>query len=239
MCPPPRNKGITPSVLLSYVSISRCPCQWQCVGNRIGSKQVTSSPNTKYGAHTPGQWETGCGNSWSCITEWRDGASIKGSAGVCSEVDSVLFRTMEPSVLLLLALLTGFLLLLIRGQPKAYSRLPPGPRPLPFLGNLLQMDRGGLLKSFIKVRTIWGLSVGFPLLFFFFWRSLIRKSKKHLPGCRFRWEGWWGNGWDLDWWWMLTHAQTDKWVFLCWNCVGHCTWSVRGIEVLRCWGVSM
>ncbi|CAO2626327.1 Cytochrome P450 2B19 [Lemmus lemmus] len=63
---------------------------------------------------------------------------------------------MEPSVLLLLALLVGFLLLLIRGHPKTRGHLPPGPRPLPLLGNLLQMDRGGLLNSFTQFREKYG-----------------------------------------------------------------------------------
>nr|AUD09043.1 cytochrome P450 family 2 subfamily B [Neotoma albigula] len=63
---------------------------------------------------------------------------------------------MEPSVLLLLALLVGFVLLLVRGYPKSHGHLPPGPRPLPLLGNLLQMDRGGLLKSFMRIREKYG-----------------------------------------------------------------------------------
>uniref|UniRef100_A0A8C6RL44 Cytochrome P450 2B1-like n=1 Tax=Nannospalax galili TaxID=1026970 RepID=A0A8C6RL44_NANGA len=63
---------------------------------------------------------------------------------------------MELSVLLLLALLAGFLLLMVRGQPKARGHLPPGPRPLPILGNLLQMDRRGLLSSFMRIRQKYG-----------------------------------------------------------------------------------
>ncbi|XP_007941333.1 cytochrome P450 2B11 [Orycteropus afer afer] len=63
---------------------------------------------------------------------------------------------MELGVLLLLALFTGLLLLLARGHPKGHGCLPPGPRPLPFLGNLLQMDRKGLLKSFLKFQKKYG-----------------------------------------------------------------------------------
>nr|AXE71682.1 CYP2B [Arborimus longicaudus]AXE71686.1 CYP2B [Arborimus longicaudus] len=63
---------------------------------------------------------------------------------------------MEASVLLLLALLVGFLLLMIRGHPKPRGHLPPGPRPLPLLGNLLQMDRKGPLNSFIQLQKKYG-----------------------------------------------------------------------------------
>ncbi|XP_015862033.2 cytochrome P450 2B1-like [Peromyscus maniculatus bairdii] len=64
--------------------------------------------------------------------------------------------TMEPTVLLILTLLTSFLLLLVRGHTKACGQLPPGPRPLPLLGNLLQMDRRGLLNSFMQLREKYG-----------------------------------------------------------------------------------
>nr|XP_048284611.1 cytochrome P450 2B1-like isoform X2 [Myodes glareolus] len=63
---------------------------------------------------------------------------------------------MEPSVVLLLSLLVGFLVLMVRGHSKVHGHLPPGPRPLPLLGNLLQMDRRGLLYSFIQLREKYG-----------------------------------------------------------------------------------
>ncbi|XP_045387886.1 cytochrome P450 2B11-like [Lemur catta] len=68
---------------------------------------------------------------------------------------------MELSVLLFLAVLMGLLLLLVKGRPKARGHLPPGPHPLPFLGNILQMDRGGLLKSFLRLRP-WLKRTTFP-----------------------------------------------------------------------------
>nr|KAF6406549.1 hypothetical protein HJG59_003589 [Molossus molossus] len=63
---------------------------------------------------------------------------------------------MELSVLLLLALLIGLLILMTKGHQKAPGRLPPGPRPLSFFGNFLQMDRRGLLKSFLKFQDKYG-----------------------------------------------------------------------------------
>ncbi|XP_039105493.1 cytochrome P450 2B11-like [Hyaena hyaena] len=63
---------------------------------------------------------------------------------------------MELSLVLFFAVLMGLLLLLARAHPKAHGRLPPGPHPLPFLGNILQMDRRGLLKSFLQLREKYG-----------------------------------------------------------------------------------
>lgn len=54
------------------------------------------------------------------------------------------------SAILLLIVLIGIFLLW--GHPSSQGHLPPGPRPLPFLGNILQMDRKGFLKSFQAVR---------------------------------------------------------------------------------------
>ncbi|XP_070306927.1 cytochrome P450 2B4-like [Odocoileus virginianus] len=61
---------------------------------------------------------------------------------------------MALSAILLLIIFTG--LLLFWGHPVSWGRLPPGPWPLPFLGNVLQMDQKGLLKSFQALREKYG-----------------------------------------------------------------------------------
>uniref|UniRef100_A0A4W2HZ60 Cytochrome P450 2B4-like n=1 Tax=Bos indicus x Bos taurus TaxID=30522 RepID=A0A4W2HZ60_BOBOX len=55
-------------------------------------------------------------------------------------------QTMALFTILFLILFIG--LLLLWGRPASRGCLPPGPWPLPFLGNVLQMDQKGLLKSF-------------------------------------------------------------------------------------------
>ncbi|XP_055992016.1 cytochrome P450 2B4-like [Sorex fumeus] len=58
------------------------------------------------------------------------------------------------AVLFLLLLLLG--LLLLWSHPTSRGCLPPGPRPLPFLGNILQIDPKGFLKSFLALRDKYG-----------------------------------------------------------------------------------
>ncbi|XP_025124926.3 cytochrome P450 2B4-like isoform X1 [Bubalus bubalis] len=61
---------------------------------------------------------------------------------------------MALSTILFLILFIG--LLLLWGCPASRGCLPPGPWPLPFLGNVLQMDQKGLLKSFQALREKYG-----------------------------------------------------------------------------------
>ncbi|KAM4825777.1 cytochrome P450 2B4-like [Thomomys bottae] len=63
---------------------------------------------------------------------------------------------MELSVFLALGVLIGLLLLVFKPGSKSSGHLPPGPRPLPLLGNVLQMNRHGLLKSFLQLREQYG-----------------------------------------------------------------------------------
>ncbi|XP_058386952.1 cytochrome P450 2B11-like [Diceros bicornis minor] len=56
--------------------------------------------------------------------------------------------------ILLLIVLIG--LLLLWGQLTSRGRLPPGPRPLPFLGNILHLDHKGFHKSLQALREKYG-----------------------------------------------------------------------------------
>uniref|UniRef100_A0A8C0WRK2 Uncharacterized protein n=1 Tax=Castor canadensis TaxID=51338 RepID=A0A8C0WRK2_CASCN len=64
-------------------------------------------------------------------------------------------------------ILIGFLLLWIWGYPKSKGYLPPGLRPLPFLGNILQIDPKSFLKSFEMLQEKYGD------IFTLMWEALV------------------------------------------------------------------
>ncbi|XP_058051909.1 cytochrome P450 2F5-like isoform X1 [Ahaetulla prasina] len=68
--------------------------------------------------------------------------------------------TMEASaaMVLLLALCLSclFLLLLLQGRWDTKSRLPPGPRPFPFIGNLPHLDAKNMIKSLLELSRQYG-----------------------------------------------------------------------------------
>lgn len=55
----------------------------------------------------------------------------------------------------LLACLTIMVLMSVWHQRKLRGKLPPGPTPLPFIGNYLQLNTEQMYNSFMKVSRGW------------------------------------------------------------------------------------
>ncbi|MBN3314961.1 CP2B5 protein, partial [Atractosteus spatula] len=63
---------------------------------------------------------------------------------------------MELIVTLALGAFTLLLAVLLKQRRTVQQNLPPGPLPLPVIGNLLQLDRKALFKSFVKLSKTYG-----------------------------------------------------------------------------------
>ncbi|KAH1180735.1 hypothetical protein KIL84_001669 [Mauremys mutica] len=60
------------------------------------------------------------------------------------------------TTLLLLVCISGLIYLLVRRPRSQRSHLPPGPAPLPFLGNALELKAEGMVNSLRELRDTYG-----------------------------------------------------------------------------------
>lgn len=60
---------------------------------------------------------------------------------------------MDLTVILLTATLLLVVLWILNAHTRKHTRLPPGPRGIPVVGNLFQLDKKAPFKSLLKVRT--------------------------------------------------------------------------------------
>ncbi|XP_028652684.1 cytochrome P450 2B4-like [Erpetoichthys calabaricus] len=58
--------------------------------------------------------------------------------------------------LVLAAIILGLLFLVFRKDSSRYNRMPPGPTPLPLIGNMLQLNLRALHESFMKLKETHG-----------------------------------------------------------------------------------
>ncbi|MBN3290242.1 CP2A9 protein, partial [Polypterus senegalus] len=58
--------------------------------------------------------------------------------------------------LVLSAIVLGLLLLLFQEHSSRYTKMPPGPTPLPLIGNMLQLNSKALHESFMELKEKFG-----------------------------------------------------------------------------------
>ncbi|XP_028652769.1 cytochrome P450 2B4-like isoform X1 [Erpetoichthys calabaricus] len=58
--------------------------------------------------------------------------------------------------LVLASIVLGLLFFLFRRDSSRYSKMPPGPTPLPFIGNVLQLDSSAIHESIMKLKETYG-----------------------------------------------------------------------------------
>uniref|UniRef100_A0A3P9PZ69 Cytochrome P450 2G1-like n=1 Tax=Poecilia reticulata TaxID=8081 RepID=A0A3P9PZ69_POERE len=97
-----------------------------------------------------------CKNSRSAIKTREGGAGSESGLQVAESA-------MEFSATFLLSVLIVALLWFVSGKNTKKYRLPPGPSPLPLIGNLLQLEKTAPFKSFLEFSKTYGPVMTFNL----------------------------------------------------------------------------